>query len=147
MQYMGQLNDIEITSPLEWLATPEQVDLLTGVFEDAYAKVYARSARSPELGYLVTTAIVIGSVDVEKPVLPVEEPTDAPPVPKTTRPAWWSDGWEETTIFEQADLRAGQTVVGPAIVESPADTLAVPPGRTATLDRHRIFHLGRTGER
>ncbi len=46
-----------------------------------------------------------------------------------------------TTIYEQSDLRAGNVVRGPAIVESPADTLAVPPGRRARLDEHRIFHI------
>ena len=47
-----------------------QLDDLIAVFEDAYGKVYARSARSPELGYLVTHAIVLGTVEVEKPALP-----------------------------------------------------------------------------
>jgi hypothetical protein len=32
-------------------------------------------------------------------------------------------------------------VVGPAVIESPADTFAIPPDRKATLDQHRIFHL------
>ena len=35
---------------------------LIAAFEEAYSKVYARSARSPELGYLITQAIVHGSV-------------------------------------------------------------------------------------
>jgi acetone carboxylase beta subunit len=42
-------------------------------------------------------------------------------------------------------VRAGQEIAGPAIVESPADTFAIPPGRSARLDRHRIFHLSNTG--
>jgi N-methylhydantoinase A/oxoprolinase/acetone carboxylase beta subunit len=143
MQYNGQLNDIEIDSPVEQIGHPADMDRLISVFEDAYGKVYANSARSPELGYLVTTAIVLGSVEVEKPVLPAEEPSESEPEQKATRDAWWSDHFEGTAIFEQSELRAGQTVVGPAIVESPADTLAVPPGRTARLDENRIFHIGR----
>ena len=70
MQYYGQLNDIEIVSPHMEMEEGEHVDALIADFEDAYAKVYARSARSPELGYLVTQAIVHGSVEVEKPALP-----------------------------------------------------------------------------
>jgi N-methylhydantoinase A/acetone carboxylase beta subunit len=54
---------------------------------------------------------------------------------------WWNEGWLETPIFEQADLRAGNVIAGPAIVESPADTLVIPPRRRARLDEHRIFHL------
>jgi N-methylhydantoinase A/oxoprolinase/acetone carboxylase beta subunit len=146
MQYAGQLNDLEIESPHESLETGEQVDDLIAAFEDAYGKLYARSARSPELGYLVTNVIVTGSVPVEKPALPDEpEAEGGAPEPKATRPVWWSDGWDDTPIFEQADVRAGMRIAGPAVVESPADTLAIPPGREARLDGHRIFHLSHAG--
>jgi N-methylhydantoinase A/oxoprolinase/acetone carboxylase beta subunit len=142
MQYYGQLNDIEIYSPAQQLGGAGDVDALIAAFEDEYGKVYARSAKSPELGYLVTYAIVTGAVEVEKPALPSEELAGPEPDRcKGERPVWWGDDWVTTTIYEQSDLRAGNIVRGPAIVESPADTLAVPPGRRARLDEHRIFHL------
>ena len=62
MQYYGQLNDLEIYSPHQELDEAAHVDALIAAFEDAYGKLYARSARSPELGYLVTNVIVTGSV-------------------------------------------------------------------------------------
>jgi acetone carboxylase, beta subunit len=138
---MGQLNDLEIRSPHEELTEASHVDELIAAFEDAYGKLYARSARSPELGYLVTNVIVTGAVEVEKPALPDEEELDGEPEPKQRRPVWWEGGWSDTPIFEQSEVRAGHTVEGPAIIESPADTFAIPPGRTARLDRSRIFHL------
>src|SRR5919106_4645290 len=70
MQYYGQLNDIEIVSPHMELEDETHLADLIDAFEEAYAKVYARSARSPELGYLVTHAIVTGRTEVEKPALP-----------------------------------------------------------------------------
>jgi N-methylhydantoinase A/oxoprolinase/acetone carboxylase beta subunit len=141
MQYYGQLNDLEILSPHQRLSEGSEIDDLVGAFEDAYSKLYARSARSPELGYLITNVIVTGSVGVEKPSLPDEPEQQGAPPRKGTRPVWWRDGWADTDIYEQDDLRAGHAVAGPAIIESPADTFAVPPGRRARLDRHRIFHL------
>jgi N-methylhydantoinase A/oxoprolinase/acetone carboxylase beta subunit len=141
MQYQGQLNDLEIASPHEELTEGSQVDDLIAAFEDAYGKRYARSARSPELGYLVTNVIVTGSVPVEKPSLPAEDESPGTPEPKGSRRVWWSEGFEETPLYEQDQLRAGQEVAGPAVIESPADTFAVPPGRAVRLDRHRIFHL------
>jgi acetone carboxylase, beta subunit len=131
MQYNGQLNDIEVYSPTDRLASAHDVNRLVEVFEDAYGKVYARSAKSPELGYLVTTAIVLGSVEFEKPTLPAEEETDGEPTAKQRRNVFWDGGWVPTPIYEQTELRAGQRVSGPAIVESPADTLAIPPDRVA----------------
>ena len=142
MQYYGQLNDIEVYAPAQRLSGPDDIRALIDAFEDEYGKVYARSAKSPELGYLVTHAVVTGAVAVEKPVLPNESLAgEEPPSPKGERPVWWHDAFEPTLIYEQSDLRAGNVIRGPAIVESPADTLAVPPGRRARLDQHRIFHL------
>ena len=63
------------------------------------------------------------------------------PPQKGSRPVWWREGWTDTPIYEQDQIRAGQAVTGPAVIESPADTFAVPPGRSATLDGNRIFHL------
>ena len=138
MQYYGQLNDIEIVSPRMELEEGAHVDELIAAFEEAYGKVYARSARSPELGYLITHAIVTGSVPVETPSLPDEEPTEGAPRRRT--------GARRTEAsprprFTSSEVRAGHVIEGPAIVESVATTLAIPPGRSARLDRHQIFHL------
>jgi acetone carboxylase beta subunit len=150
MQYFGQLNDIEIVSPHMAIEGAAQLDDLVAEFERAYGKVYARSASSPELGYLVTHAIVLGSVEVEKPALPdVAEREGAAPL-KGVREVWWeADGGPKpvsTDIYELADVAPGAVIEGPAIVESVATTFAVPPRRAARLDRHRIFHLGASGE-
>src|SRR3954453_14263425 len=141
MQYFGQLNDIEIVSPKLELEDDTDLDALIDGFEDAYAKVYARSARSPELGYLVTHAVVTGRVDVEKPALPDLAESSGSPATKGSRDVWWADGFTETALYELDDVAAGHEIAGPAIVESPSTTFTIPPGRTASLDRHSIFHL------
>ncbi|MCD6725871.1 MAG: hydantoinase/oxoprolinase family protein [Solirubrobacteraceae bacterium] len=141
MQYAGQLNDIEVSAPDD---RPYDLEALVERFEELYAQIYATGASSPELGYAITAVAVIASAPVEKPVLPDEPLVDYAAEPKATRSIWWTETGRavETPVFEQDDVRAGQRIVGPAIVESPSTTLAVPPGRTAELDRHRIFHLG-----
>jgi N-methylhydantoinase A/acetone carboxylase beta subunit len=141
MQYYGQLNDIEIVSPHMEMEEAGHVDALIDEFEQAYAKVYARSARSPELGYLITQAIVHGSVEVEKPALPeLDEVSGSPPV-SATRTVRWSGGDAETSIVRLEDVAAGHEIEGPAIVEHSATTFTIPPGRTARLDSNQIFHL------
>jgi acetone carboxylase beta subunit len=144
MQYYGQLNDIEIVSPHMELEDADGVAALIAEFEEAYGKVYARSARSPELGYLVTQAIVLGSVEVEKPALPDVSENEGTPSTKGTRHVRWGDDYAETDLYELADIEAGNSVEGPAIIESVATTFAIPPGRSARLDRHHIFHLSST---
>jgi N-methylhydantoinase A/acetone carboxylase beta subunit len=141
MQYYGQLNDIEIVSPHMDLEGAAELDDLIAEFERAYGKVYARSARSPELGYLVTQAIVHGSVEVEKPALPDRKERHGSPPSKGSRRVRWGGGDAETDLYELTEIEAGHSIDGPAIVESVATTFAIPPGHSAHMDRHQIFHL------
>lgn len=149
MQYRGQLNDLEIVSPHAELSEGGHLDDLLGAFEEAYGRLYARSARSPELGYVVTQAIVLGATDVEKPALPdIPEAAAAPDASasKGSRQVRWPAGVASTEILRLEALAPGNVVEGPTIVEHSATTFAVPPGRTATLDRHLIFHLSAAEE-
>jgi N-methylhydantoinase A/acetone carboxylase beta subunit len=145
MQYYGQLNDIELVSPHAALEESSQVGDLIDTFEDAYAKVYASSARSPEFGYLVTHVIVHGTVDVEKPALPDLSVEPGKPPHKAMRPVHWGRAsageFVDTEIFQLEAIQAGNSIDGPAIVEHSATTFAIPPGRQAKLDSHQIFHL------
>lgn len=143
MQYFGQLNDIEIDSPHETIETADQMNQLVARFEDSYGTLYAASAKSPELGYVVTQAIVRGSVDVEKPQLPVRElATGSPPV-KHTRPVNWGGrfGTTETDVYEMEDVVNGHLIEGPAVLEAPSTTFAIPPDRRTWIDANDVFHL------
>ena len=145
MQYYGQLNDLEVVRAAPAIEEPEHVEALIAAFEDAYAQALRARARSPELGYLVTQAIVKGSVPVEKPALPERRAERRRGPPEGDPPGVVADGFADTAIYEMDDVRPGHTLAGPAIVESPADTFAIPPGRSARLDANRIFHLERGG--
>lgn len=146
MQYAGQLNDLEVeAAPGSVSAVDVTVDLdaLIDRFEAVYARVFASGASSPELGYTITSVVLEASAPIEKPALPCEPERDHEPSPSGERPVWWveTDGYRPTPVYEQDGLRAGATIAGPAIVESPATTLAVPPGRTVRLDSNRVFHM------
>jgi N-methylhydantoinase A/oxoprolinase/acetone carboxylase beta subunit len=146
MSYYGQLIDIEVDSPSASLDTPERVADLIAAFEETYKRLYARSASSPELGYLVAQAFVKGKVDIEKPSLPTARPTTGSPPVSATRVVYWTNGFVETPIIDMTDVQPGHVVDGPAILEAESTTFAVPPDRSARLDEHRIFHLTTTEE-
>lgn len=144
MMYQGQLNDIEVASPVSKFETAEDWDKLTEAFEKLYSKVYHESAQSSEFGFTITTATVKGVTDVTKPKIPTEELQGETPPSKSlkgTRNMYWRDGWVSAQIYEMAELRAGNKIHGPAIIEDPATTFIVPPGYWTYLDQHRIFHL------
>lgn len=144
MQYQDQLNTLEVAAPTDDITDPEELDQLIENFEEHYTKVYARSAASPELGYTVTRAVGVGRVPIEKPSIP-QEPLESETPPeaadKGTRDVYWDGQWQETSIWDMSNLRAGNIVAGPSIVESPATTVTIPPTFEAELDENRIFHL------
>jgi N-methylhydantoinase A/acetone carboxylase beta subunit len=141
MQYYGQLVDIEVDSPHAALQSAEDVDELIAAYERTYQRMYARSAGSPEVGYLVAQAIVKGSVGIEQPKLPTLQSQDGSPPVKEVRPVWWSDGFTDTDVYEMADVRNGHAIEGPAVIEAESTTFTIPPDRRAWLDEHGIFHL------
>lgn len=144
MMYRGQLNDLEINSPLSRVEKAEDWDRLTEAFEETYARVYAKAARSPELGFTITGAIMRGIVPSVKPRIPEEPLGDATPPNEAyrgQRPFYFRGKWVKADIWDMDALKAGNRIEGPAIIEAPATTLVVPPGWSTTLDAHRLFHL------
>lgn len=144
VQYQGQLNDLEIVLPFERVGGEADAREVIERFESAYATMYSRSARSPELGYQATRAIVTGVVEIEKPVLPVEPLGSAEPpaaARRGTRRVYVDGGWTDATILAMERLEPGNAIRGFAVVESPSTTFVIPTGREARLDEHRIFHL------
>ena len=113
-------------------------------FEEAYAKLFSRAARSPELGYLITTVVVYGNCEVMKPALPQEALMGEVPPPeayKESRKVYRAGKWHDAVILEMEKLLPGNVVTGPAVIESGATTFVIPPAVQARLDQHRIFHL------
>jgi N-methylhydantoinase A/acetone carboxylase beta subunit len=145
MQYTGQINDIEVEISHGALAGPDGLTALVEEFDRLYGRIYASAAKSPELGYFVTLIVMTGTVPVEKPVLPeetVEPGASAEPAQKGVRPVYTRrDGWCDTPLYEMDQLTPGVRVLGPAVIEAPSTTFAVPRSSVAELDGHRIFHL------
>lgn len=144
MQYLGQLNDLEISSPLQSVSTPADWDKLVEAFDETYARVYADAARSPELGFGITGAILRGSVATKKPAVPSEP--DAGPTPPEeaflgTRPFYYERKWVDAKLYKMESLLPGNRITGPAVIESDATTYVVPTGFETWLDGHRLYHL------
>jgi acetone carboxylase beta subunit len=144
MQYLGQLNDLEIDSPLTAVSSVADWERIVETFDETYARVYARAARSPELGFGVTGAIMRGIVATKKPRVPEEQ--DCGPTPPANasigeRPFYQQGRWKTAKLYHMEALKAGNVINGPAVIESPATTLVVPDGWSTRLDTHRLFHL------
>lgn len=144
MQYRGQLNDLEIESPIASAATADDWNQMVDAFNATYGRVYAASARSPELGYSVTGAIMRGAVPIPKPKIPAEPLADETPPEDAytgTRKFYRNKRWVDAKLYKMESLLPGNRIPGPAIIESDATTFVVPDGFETFLDTHRLFHL------
>lgn len=147
-QYQGQLNAIDVRSPVDRVDTPERLEQLLDTFEQEYRRTYSEEARSPELGHTVTQASVRGVHNVVKPEIPTEsvqgpEPPDS--ARKGTRETYWEGDWIPAEIYDLHALEPGNEVSGPAVLEGAATTFVLPPEYETRLDKHRIHHLSHTG--
>lgn len=144
MQYMGQLNDLEITSPVSKAKSIADWEEIVKEYEKTYARVYSESACSPELGFSVTGVIMRGVVATQKPVIPVEKEHGATP-PKEAkvgvRKFYRHKQWVDADVWHMEKLLPGNEVIGPAIVEADSTTFVIPKGFATRLDKHRLFHL------
>ncbi|MBH0289190.1 hydantoinase/oxoprolinase family protein [Helicobacter pylori] len=144
MQYMGQLNDLEITSPVSKAVSVADWEEIVKEYEKTYARVYSESACSPELGFSVTGVIMRGVVATQKPVIPVEKEHGATP-PKEAkvgvRKFYRHKQWVDADVWHMEKLLPGNEVIGPAIVEADSTTFVIPKGFATRLDKHRLFHL------
>jgi N-methylhydantoinase A/oxoprolinase/acetone carboxylase beta subunit len=144
MQYKGQVTDLEILSPKKRVLSPQDVDELIKVFEKHYTEIYTRSARFPEAGFLITGAASMGAVTTKMPELPSQEMGPEMPAKQASkgkRDVYWKGQWMKADILEMDKLRPGNFIEGLSIIEDPATTLVVPPGKNVYLDQHRIFHM------
>ncbi|HEY6131772.1 MAG TPA: hypothetical protein VIV27_07115, partial [Halioglobus sp.] len=99
---------------------------------------HIREGEIPEItGVRLATSVATASP-------PVAQGFTAPSAPATvakTRRANLGNGYRETDIFLGADLKPGQQVTGPAIIEETFTTIVVYPGWTALVDDAGDYEL------
>ena len=147
MRYYGQLDDLEVESPLTRLASAEDVDRVTATFEDLFTRTYTLAGKPPYATYLINEVAVTAQVETVKPVLmkyELEAKEPARAAFKEKRPVFQRGRWHEANIYEMDELRPGNEIAGLSVIEAPSTTLFVPLDWRARLDEHLIFRLERS---
>ncbi|MBX3598184.1 MAG: hydantoinase/oxoprolinase family protein [Rhizobiaceae bacterium] len=142
MRYTGQLEDVEVISPLPVVASAQDMQKIIDEFEQVYAKVNHRVSRYGEAGYSITELGLVATADKVKPVL-VKRPlgkSDPASAHKGIRQAYIGGRWHAANLYEMDDLQPGHEVIGPAIIEHPATTLVVHPGDQVFVDEWTLLH-------
>jgi N-methylhydantoinase A len=144
VRYGGQMEDLEVASPVSRINSPEDMDTLTNAFEGLYEKIYAGVAMHQRAGFQIMELGLTATLPKVKPKLVKrslegkEPPSEAV---KGERKVYYNGKWHETTIYDMDQLRPGNEIDGIAVIEAPATTLFLPPGRHIRMDEWTLIWL------
>jgi N-methylhydantoinase A len=145
IRHRGQINEVEVPIGQRFV-DQASLDQLAGDFFDRYEELYGHGAAFRGAALEAVTFRCRARSETLKPALtpaeagPVEPPEESRRGP---RPVWWrSDvGSEPTMVYDGLTLRAGNAFDGPALVETPDTTVAVPPSHRLRVDEYGNFEL------
>jgi len=150
-RYTTQMFEVTADAP-DGRIDREAVELMAKSFERRYSELFGEGSGFAAAGFQVITYRVHAAGRLPfRPRLPHHAGTDDPdstPALTQRRPVYLQveRGFEETPIYDYARLRSGHVVPGPAVIEVPTTTVAVPAGRTARVDELGNIRIALTEE-
>lgn len=138
--------DMRFTMQLTEVTTPvaagkfdaAAVSRIGETFEATYASLYGKGAGFREAGMQIITYRMRarGRLPIH-PELPHFAHGGSKAQPRSRRRALLDvrHGWQDTAVYDYRDLGRDDRLLGPAVVETPTTTVALPEGCAATLDQ------------
>jgi N-methylhydantoinase A len=146
VRFTNQLSDFEVPWPAERLDSIDDLHDLIRRFEHVYTTIYPAQALYPEAGHMIMELALSADIQTPKPAVPVVEmhgKTPSSTAWKGHRQGFWRGNAVDFRLFEMDEMKAGNVVNGPAVLEHPATTLLIPPGHHVEFDNRRLIHYRR----
>jgi acetone carboxylase, beta subunit len=141
MRYAVQLDDLEVRCPGAAMSPAAE---LIERFEDLYERINRRVAKYRRGGFLISEVGLVARIQTPKPVFPTFELGERKPgraADKGTRQIYADGEWHEARIWEMDELRPGNVIEGPSIVEHSMTTLVVPVRMRVSMDNRGFLWL------
>ncbi len=140
MRYGAQYNLTRIISPHLNVGSTDDYKDICNKFTEDYSAAYTPEATFPVGGINIECFYLTAMVEAARPVTEAAETQGADPPDSAYRPprqAYWGGetGFQETPVLAFEDLKPGNSVSGPAIVEARDTTYVIDPGWKFTLDQ------------
>jgi N-methylhydantoinase A len=140
MRYGEQIFEIDV--PLDGidLHAPTLIADIEDRFHRRHEELYTYAARDQEVVFVNARVAAIGAVAVGEP----EQGTAAsaaPPTVRARRKAYFGT-WLDVPVYALDDLRPGQALAGPAIVEAETTTVVINAGDRLTVNAFGWLDIG-----
>ncbi len=122
LRYEGQAHELTVSC-----APDADAGAVAAAFEEAFEREYGRLDRERRL--LLVNVRAVGRVPVESPTWRAPPPGSG--LPAGRRTVWIGGEPRTCPVWRRGDLRRGESLAGPAVVEEMTATTYVPPGWTA----------------
>jgi N-methylhydantoinase A len=137
LRYTMQLAEVTTPVPDGDLDEPALVGV-ADAFGDRYERLYGQGSGFAEAGLQLITyrTQAVGQLPIRPRLAGVVKATGQPAA--SSRRRVYLDarrGWQQADIYHYRDLAAGHELNGPAVVEAPTTTVALPEGCVGTVDR------------
>lgn len=145
-RYEGQVWDIVTPVPISRFHGDEDIAQLRKAFDDEHERLFAFRDDTAELEIISWKARLTAHLDTEHPAVP--EVRRIHGAPSKTRSCFFGqEGRVDTPVYLAQDLRPGQHVTGPAIIQEPTTTLVVYPGMATEVSGsgNYILHVAPEG--
>ena len=129
LRYAGQGYDIPIDLP----GGPVDLVSLESAFHIEHERQYGFARRDQRV------QLVNVWVSAELPIAddqrrPADRTVSEPPAPRSIRPVYLRGSWVDTPVYNRTDLRPGQRIDGPAVLEQLDSTTLIGPAQHACVD-------------
>jgi N-methylhydantoinase A len=140
MRYLGQAHEVPVETSIELVGAMDGDSLvkLTDLFHDKHLRLFGHASRESEVELMTLTVTALGPMARED-IREIDVGTVDPGAAwKGRRKVFFEEagGYIDCDTYERSRLRANNVVTGPAIIEQMDTTTVVPPGETATVDKH-----------
>jgi N-methylhydantoinase A len=138
MRYRGQAFELDTPIDAQSVASADRT-AMAEAFHTAHEQVYGHADRHAPVQLIAIRLVISGQT--AKPELP-RHALQPGPAPMLRLAEVWMDGQiRQVGLYRRADLLAGQSFPGPAVVTQDDCTTVVPPGFTAIVDAYTNLRI------
>ncbi|MCG7507835.1 hydantoinase/oxoprolinase family protein [Mesorhizobium retamae] len=138
LRYTMQMAEVTTPVPGGMLGEAE-IAGIGASFEQLYERIYGKGAGFSDAGLQIITYRVraVGILPI-RPDLAAHERAITDPVPSSIRKVFLDTrkGWQDTAIYDYRALGSGSKLSGPAVIEAPTTTVALPEGFAGVVDTY-----------
>ncbi|MDP6178627.1 MAG: hydantoinase/oxoprolinase family protein, partial [Desulfatiglandales bacterium] len=141
MRFGGQIHVLRADSPYLKIENIDEVKAICQAFMKEFTDFYGSAAMYPEGGIEIHNFILHCSIPqhkIELPSYPVAGERVSKGASKGERVVYWEEYGEfrKTQVLDQNELRPGNVMEGPAILECKDTNVVLNPGAKMTVDRY-----------